>query len=209
MIHISTDEVWGDIPLESSKRFTEESPLLPNSPYAASKAAGDLIARAYVRTHNLPVIVTHSVNNFGPGQFSEKLIPFFTLRALEGKPLPLYGNGKQMRDWLYVEDHSWAILTLLKKGILGEVYSISQQKEYENIYIAEKILDILGKPRSLITFVEDRPAHDAKYAVDSAKLRFLGWLPRYPLETKLSEVVKEIAGQGRTLSEDINVHIKV
>ncbi|MBI5456431.1 dTDP-glucose 4,6-dehydratase [Candidatus Kaiserbacteria bacterium] len=190
MVHISTDEVWGDLPLDSKERFTEDSPFRPNSPYAASKAAGDLLVRSYAKTHKLPVIVTHSVNNYGPRQFPEKLIPFFTMCALNNEPLPLYGTGENMRDWLYVDDHSEAILAVLEKGTVGDVYNVSQQKEYSNKYIAENILKILGKPLSLTTHVEDRPAHDQKYAVDSSKLRGFGWKPKCTLEEKLSETVE-------------------
>jgi dTDP-glucose 4,6-dehydratase len=207
-LHVSTDEVWGDLPLESRERFTEESPFRPNSPYAASKAAGDLLIRAYVQTYNLPAVVTHSVNNFGERQFREKLIPFFTLRALADQPLPLYGTGENMRDWLYVEDHSAAICTLLEHGVAGEVYNISQQREYSNLQIAERILDMLGKPRSLITHIADRPGHDLKYAVDSSKLRALGWTPRFSLEEKLSEVVRTIAARGGDAS-NVNPHIRI
>ena len=193
MIHISTDEVWGDLALDSKERFTEESAFKPNSPYAASKAAGDLLVRSCVRTYELPVIVTHSVNNYGPRQYPEKLIPFFTMRALAEQSVPLYGSGENMRDWLYVDDHSEAILSVIEKGVLGEVYNISQQKEYSNKYIAEQILTILDKPATLIAYVKDRPGHDLKYAVDSTKLRSLGWQPQYSLETKLPEVVYSLA----------------
>ena len=185
MVQISTDEVWGDLPLNSKEKFNEESPFLPNSPYAASKAAGDLLIRSYVKTYGLPVIVSHSVNNFGPRQFPEKLIPFFTLQALKNQPLPLYGNGKNVRDWLYVDDHSSAILTLLEKAGVGEVYAISGNDERSNIWIADNILKILGKPRGLITFVKDRPGHDRRYSVDSRQLKRLGWRPKHSLSSKL------------------------
>jgi dTDP-glucose 4,6-dehydratase len=189
MIQISTDEVWGDLPLESKIKFTEESLFKPNSPYAASKAAGDLACRSYHKTYNLPVIVSHSVNNFGPRQFPEKLIPFFTTRALAGESLPLYGDGLNVRDWLYVDDHSAAIATLLERGQLGEVYPISRGEEYSNLEIAKKILQILGKPESLITYVTDRPGHDRRYSVDSAKIRALGWQPQHKLEEELQKTV--------------------
>ncbi|MDO8521785.1 MAG: dTDP-glucose 4,6-dehydratase [bacterium] len=207
MIHISTDEVWGDLPLDSKEKFTEDSPFRPNSPYAASKAGGDLLIRSYVRTHHVPVIVTHSVNNFGPRQYPEKLIPFFTMRALQGKTVPLYGTGKNMRDWLHVDDHSEAVLTVMEKGELGMVYNISQQKEYSNIFIAKNILRILKKPESLIEYVKDRPGHDLKYAVDSSKLRALGWKPRYSLEDKLPEVVEWYKKNVREGSTAANAHI--
>lgn len=207
MVHVSTDEVWGDLPLDSKEKFTEESSFKPNSPYAASKAAGDLLIRSYVRTHELPVIITHSVNNYGPRQYHEKLIPFFTMRALENKSLPLYGRGENMRDWLYVDDHSEGILTVIEKGGRGQVYNISQEQEYSNLHIAEHILKILQKPLSLITHVKDRPAHDLKYAVDSSKLRALGWKPRFSLEDKLPETVEWFARHVRESSTAGNAHI--
>ena len=207
MIHISTDEVWGDVPLDSKERFTEESPFRPNSPYAASKAAGDLLIRSYVETYSVPVIITHSVNNYGPRQYPEKLIPFFTMRALLNQPLPLYGKGENMRDWLHVDDHTDGVLTVIEKGNVGEVYNISEQKEYSNKYIADRILEILGKPQTLITYVADRPAHDLKYAVDSSKLRGLGWKPRYSLEKKLEETV-EWFREHRAISSGLNTHIR-
>lgn len=206
MIHISTDEVWGDLPLNSKERFTEESPFRPNSPYAASKAAGDLLIRSYVKTYNVPVIVTHSVNNYGPRQFPEKLIPFFTMRALANKPLPLYGSGENMRDWLHVDDHTDGVLTVVEKGAAGEAYNVSQQKEYSNKDIAERILHILGKPNSLITYVEDRPGHDLKYAVDSSQLRSLGWKPRHSLEEDLPETIAWFKAHPSSIEEE-NLHI--
>ena len=189
MVHISTDEVWGDLSLDSRIKFNEESPFKPNSPYAASKAAGDLLARSYVRTYGLPIIVSHSVNNFGPRQFPEKLIPFFTLRAMRNKPLPLYGDGKNVRDWIYVDDHTTAVLSLLQKAKTGEVYAISRDEEYSNLEIANKILKILNKPRNLITFVKNRPAHDRRYSVNSLKLRRLGWKPKHSLEEQLRNTI--------------------
>ena len=190
MIHVSTDEVWGDLALDSQEKFTEDSPFKPNSPYAASKAAGDLLVRAYAKTYGLPVVVSHSVNNFGPRQFPEKLIPFFTLLAMEDKPLTLYGDGKNVRDWLYVDDHTAALLTLLEKAPAGSVYAISGDEEYSNIQIAKKILGILGKPETLIAFVKDRPAHDRRYSVNSARLRQLGWKPEHSIGTQLKKTVE-------------------
>lgn len=213
MIHISTDEVWGDLPIESKEQFDEESPMRPNSPYAASKAAGDLLVRAYAKTYTLPVIVTHSVNNFGPRQFPEKIIPFFTLQAIANKPLPLYGTGRNVRDWIYVDDHSSAILTLLEKGISGEVYAISAGEEYANITIAQKILGILGKPENTITFVKDRPAHDLRYSVNSSKLRSLGWKPASLFDERLRETVtwyaenESWATNSIERNKNVNAHI--
>jgi dTDP-glucose 4,6-dehydratase len=213
MVHISTDEVWGDLPLTSEEQFNEDSPFRPNSPYAASKASGDLLVRAYVKTYGVPVIVSHSVNNFGPRQFPEKIIPFFTLQAMHDKPLPLYGDGTNVRDWLHVDDHSSAILTLLEKGDAGGVYAISCGEEHANIEVAENILDILGKPRKLITFVKDRPAHDRRYSVNSAKLRALGWKPQNSFDKKLRETVMWYAENKSWLDtvierhKDVNAHI--
>ena len=215
MVQISTDEVWGDLSLNSKIKFNEDSPFRPNSPYAASKAAGDLLARSYVRTYGLPIIVSHSVNNFGPRQFPEKLIPFFTLQAMRNKPLPLYGDGKNIRDWLYVDDHTLAILTLLQKAEGGEVYAISRGEEYSNLEIADKILKILDKPRNLIIFVKDRPAHDRRYSVNSLKLRRLGWKPRHSLEEQFRNTInwyKENSGWIFNVlkrNSKINRHIKL
>lgn len=215
MIQISTDEVWGDLPINSKTKFSEESPFKPNSPYAASKAAGDLLVRAYHKTYGLPMIVSHSVNNFGPRQFPEKLIPFFVLRAMQNKTLPLYGDGKNVRDWLYVEDHSSAIVTLLEKAGDGEVYGVSRGEECSNLEIANQLLKILSKPKNLITFVKDRPGHDRRYSVDSLKLRRLGWKPKYSINKQLERTInwyKENSKWTRNVlkkSEKINEHIKV
>jgi dTDP-glucose 4,6-dehydratase len=213
MIHISTDEVWGDLSLESKEQFDEESPLRPNSPYAASKAGGDLLVRAYVKTYDTPVIVSHSVNNFGPRQFPEKIIPFFTLQAMQDKLLPLYGDGKYVRDWVYVDDHSSAILALIEKGVVGEDYAISTSEEMPNIELAKKILRIAGKPEDQITFVKDRPAHDRRYSVNSAKIRALGWEPVASFDEKLKETVQWYAENKSWVAgvmekhANINAHI--
>lgn len=215
MVHISTDEVWGDLSLTSKAKFNEESPFKPNSPYAFSKAAGDLLIRSYVKTYGVPAIVSHSVNNFGPRQFPEKLIPFFALLAMQNKPLPLYGDGKNVRDWLYVDDHTAAILTLLQKAKGGEVYAISRGEEYSNLKIADKILKILNKQKNLITFVKDRPGHDRRYSVNSSKLRRLGWKPRYSMEEQFKRTIdwyKENPGWVRNVlkrSDNINKHIRI
>lgn len=208
-IHISTDEVWGDMPLDSTERFTEESPFKPSSLYAATKASGDLIVHSYVRTHGVPAIVTHSVNNYGAAQYPEKLIPFFVMRALQDLRLPLYGTGQNIRNWLHVNDHSEALLTVLEKGAPGEVYNISSDDLATNEAIARTILATLGKPESLLAYVADRPGHDLKYSVDSSKLRGLGWSPTSSLGTKLPEVVREIAARAPSLSPELNSHIKI
>ena len=190
MLHISTDEVYGDLPIKSKKKFTEKSPLLPNSPYAASKAAGDLLIHSYVNTHRLPIIGSHSENKFGPRQFPEKLIPFFVLQALVDKNLPLYGDGRNIRDWIYVDDHSRAICTLLAKGVPGETYGISAAEEHSNREIVEVILRALKKSLDLIAFVADRPGHDRRYAIEAKKIRLLGWRPTYLFSKALEETIR-------------------
>lgn len=214
MIHISTDEVWGDLPLRSVRQFDEDSPFRPNSPYAASKASGDCFARAYAHTYGLPIIVTHSVNNFGPRQFPEKIIPYFLQQARADKSLPLYGDGQYVRDWLYVDDHSSAILAILKKGVPGETYAISSGSELTTFDIARKILALLGKPESRIAFVKDRPGHDRRYSVNSSKLRALGWKPRHPFDSKLRETLQWYADNTTWLNrvlknKTLNTHIEL
>jgi len=173
-LYISTDEVYGSIEQGS---FKETDPLSPSSPYSASKAAGDLLAHSYFVTYGLPVLVTRSSNNFGPYQYPEKLIPLFVTNAIDNKPLPLYGDGKNVRDWLYVIDNCAAIDLVLQEGIPGEVYNIGGDCEKMNIEITHLILDIMKKPKSLIQPVKDRPGHDRRYSVDTAKIRKLGWSP--------------------------------
>ncbi len=188
-VQISTDEVYGS--LGPTGYFTEETPLAPNSPYSASKAAGDLIGRSYFHTFGFPVIVTRCSNNFGPYQFPEKLIPLFVTNALADENLPLYGDGMNVRDWIYVDDHSSAILAVLEKGEPGQVYNIGGGNERANVDITKMILSILGKPESLITFVKDRPGHDRRYAIDSAKVEnALGWAPEHSFEEALERTVK-------------------
>ncbi len=173
-IQISTDEVYGEI-LEGS--FTENSPLNPRSPYSASKAGGDRLAYAYFHTYNVPVIITRASNNFGPYQYPEKLIPLFITNALEDKPLPLYGDGLQVRDWLYVEDHCRALDLLIEKGKVGEVYNIGGGNERTNLSITKFLLKELNKPESLIEYVKDRPAHDRRYSLNFEKIKSLGFKP--------------------------------
>lgn len=189
MVQVSTDEVWGSLALDSKKKFNESFPYRPNSPYAASKAAGDLFCRAFFKTYGVPVIVSHSVNNFGPRQFPEKLIPFFFLRAQQNKPLPLYGDGKNVRDWIHADDHSAAIVTLLKKGVPGEEYAVAGEDEHPNHEIAKLVLASMQKPNHKIHFVPDRPGHDRRYAVDASKIRQLGWNPKMNLAQSLPSVI--------------------
>ncbi|ADL57962.1 MULTISPECIES: dTDP-glucose 4,6-dehydratase [Methanothermobacter] len=187
-IQISTDEVYGST---EEGYFTEETPLAPNSPYSASKASADLIARAYNRTYGLPVNITRCSNNYGPYQFPEKLIPLMITNALEDKPLPVYGDGMNVRDWIHVRDHCRAIDLVLHGGRAGEVYNIGSNSERRNIEIVELILRELGKDESLIRFVEDRPGHDRRYAIDASKIRSeLGWKPCYSFEEGIRETIK-------------------
>lgn len=186
-IQISTDEVYGSI---TSGSFKEESHLSPSSPYSASKAGADLLALSYYKTFSIPVIITRSSNNFGPNQYPEKLIPVLLLDAMHDKPLPLYGDGKQSRDWLYVEDNCAAIALIWQMGKTGEVYNVGSGNERLNIDLARFILKTLGKPQELIRFVKDRPAHDRRYSLNSAKLKELGWEEKYTFEEALRRTIK-------------------
>ena len=188
-LQVSTDEVYGT--LGKDGYFTEETPLAPNSPYSASKAAADFLVRAYHKTYGLPINITRCSNNYGPFHFPEKLIPLMIINALHDKDLPVYGDGLHVRDWLYVEDHCEAIDVVLHKGIVGEVYNIGGNNEWTNIDIVKTILNILGKPESLIKFVKDRPGHDRRYAIDATKIRTqLGWTPKHTFETGIKETVQ-------------------
>ena len=186
-IQISTDEVYGSIKEGS---FKETDPLKPNSPYSASKASADLLVRSYYITHNLPVLITRSSNNYGPYQYPEKLIPLFTINALNNKPLPVYGTGNNVRDWLYVLDNCSGIDTVLHKGKIGEVYNIGGETEKTNLEITYLILKILNKPKSLITFVEDRRGHDFRYSLDTTKIKKLGWRREYNFEEAMRETIE-------------------
>lgn len=186
---VSTDEVYGS--LGATGLFTEETPLAANSPYSASKASADLLVRAYRHTFGMDTITTRCSNNYGPYQFPEKLIPLMIANALADKPLPVYGDGKNVRDWLHVADHCEAILLCLEKGKAGETYNIGGYNEWANIDIVKLVLKHVGKPESLIKYVTDRPGHDRRYAIDAAKLaRELGWKPRYTFEQGLPETVQ-------------------
>jgi dTDP-glucose 4,6-dehydratase len=186
-LHVSTDEVYGSIPEGS---FKEGDPLEPNSPYSASKAGGELLVRSYFVTYGVPTIVTRGSNNFGPYQYPEKLIPLFVTNALEDKPVPVYGDGMQVRDWIYVLDHCEGIDVALHKGEPGEVYNLGGGNERANLEITKLILNLLGKPESLIKFVKDRPGHDRRYSIDSAKMRELGWFPRHEFEDAVESTVR-------------------
>lgn len=187
-LQVSTDEVYGS--LGKTGYFTEETPLQPNSPYSATKASADLMVRAYHNTFNLPVNITRCSNNYGPYQFPEKFIPLMISNALKDEPLPIYGDGKNIRDWLHVYDHCTAIDLVLHEGKLGEVYNIGGHNEKQNIEIVKLILSTLNKDYSLIKFVNDRLGHDKRYAIDSNKIRTeLGWEPKYTFETGIVETI--------------------
>jgi dTDP-glucose 4,6-dehydratase len=198
--HVSTDEVFGDLEMDA-KPFNEKSPYAPSSPYSASKAAADHLVRAWRRTYSLPVVLTNCSNNFGPFQFPEKMIPLMILNCLEGKPLPVYGEGENRRDWLYVEDHAKALVLVAKTGRIGETYNIGGECEKSNLEVVRQLCSALDAqiPRGegegsmysdLIAFVEDRPGHDFRYAIDSSKIRReLGWIPIESFETGLAKTV--------------------
>jgi len=189
---VSTDEVYGDLPLDRPDlMFDETSPLRPSSPYSASKAAADMLSLSYHRTYGLPVTVSRCSNNYGPYQFPEKLIPRMIFLALHDRPLPIYGRGENIRDWLHVDDHCSAIDLILHEGKEGEVYNVGGNNERRNIDVARLILKELGKPESLLTFVKDRPGHDLRYAIDADKIRTeLGWDPRYEFGTGMKSTIR-------------------
>jgi dTDP-glucose 4,6-dehydratase len=187
LLQISTDEVYGSIVSGAAR---EDSPLQPSNPYSAAKAGGDLLALAAWRTHGTPVVITRSSNNFGPYQYPEKLVPLFVTNALDDRPLPLYGDGRQIRDWLYVLDNCAAIDLVLRRGRDGEVYNVGGGHEVTNGALTREILRLLGKPESLVQPVADRPGHDRRYALDATKLGSLGWAPRYPFASALESTVR-------------------
>jgi dTDP-glucose 4,6-dehydratase len=197
--HISTDEVFGSLPNDPAVRFTEETPYDPRSPYSASKASSDHLVRAWHETYNLPVVLTNCSNNYGPYHFPEKLVPVIILNALAGRPLPIYGNGSNIRDWLYVEDHADALLLVLERGTIGRSYNIGGENECTNLELVQKLCKIMDRlsPRTngtyadLITFVQDRPGHDARYAIDPTRIRQeLGWRPSVNVEEGLEKTVQ-------------------
>lgn len=188
---VSTDEVYGDLPLDRKDLFfTEETPIHTSSPYSASKASSDLLVQAYARTYSLPCTISRCSNNYGPYHFPEKFIPLIIANALNDKPLPVYGKGENIRDWLYVEDHCIAIDLIIRKGTEGEIYNIGGHNEKTNLEVVKTVLSELGKPESLITYVSDRPGHDRRYAIDPAKIHHeLGWLPATPFEEGIKKTV--------------------
>jgi dTDP-glucose 4,6-dehydratase len=187
-LHVSTDEVYGS--LGETGLFTEETPLAPSSPYSSSKAGSDLLALAYAHTFGMHVVVTRCSNNYGPFQFPEKLIPLMIANAIRDLPLPVYGDGRNVRDWIHVEDHCRGLLAALERGKKGEVYNFGASSERRNIEIVKQVLALVGKPETLIQYVKDRPGHDRRYAIDASKVRReLGWAPRHAFEQALGETV--------------------
>ncbi|MBN2205562.1 MAG: dTDP-glucose 4,6-dehydratase [Thermoleophilia bacterium] len=185
-LQVSTDEVYGSIDVGS---FTEESPLGPSSPYSASKAAGDLLVLSYVATYDTPALITRSSNNYGPSQYPEKIVPLFITNAVDGVPLPVYGDGRNVRDWLFVEDNCAAVDLALRAGATGQVYNIGGGHEIDNLTLTRRILELVGADPGLIRFVADRPGHDRRYSVDCTKLRALGWAPATSFDDGLARTV--------------------
>lgn len=209
-VQVSTDEVYGT--LGDTGVFTEDTPLQPNSPYSASKAGADLLVRAYYETFGLPVNITRCSNNYGPYQFPEKLIPLMIYNAMQNKPLPVYGNGMNIRDWLYVEDHCRAIDLVLRKGKDGEIYNIGGHNERNNLQVIRTILEVLNKPESLIRHVADRLGHDRRYAIDADKIRNeLGWSPKYNYESGIRNTIRwyrdNVAWLDQVISGDYANHV--
>lgn len=190
MIHISTDEVYGSLELDDPA-FTEQTPISPNNPYSATKAGSDMLVQAFHHTYQLPLIITRCSNNYGPYQHVEKFIPKIITSALQGKDIPIYGDGKQIRDWLFVEDHCRAVLLVMERGKIGSVYNIGANNEKENIEVVRQILDYLQAPHSLITFISDRPGHDRRYAMSYEKIKAeLGWEPTVDFNTGLKRTIE-------------------
>jgi len=188
LVQVSTDEVYGEIP---EGAFTENDALKPSNPYSASKAAADMLVHVYHKTYGLRVFITRCTNNFGPYQFPEKLIPKTIIRAIKNLKIPIYGSGKNVREWIHALDHSEAIISVLEKGKSGEVYNVSSGSEFSNLEVVKKILALLDKPEELITLVEDRPGHDFRYCLDSSKIQTeLGWRPKYSFKEALESTVK-------------------
>jgi dTDP-glucose 4,6-dehydratase len=199
-VHISTDEVYGDI--APGAHASEDSPLQPSSPYSASKAASDLLVRSYVRTYKCPALITRSSNNYGPYQFPEKFLPLMITNALYDKPLPIYGDGKQQRDWLHVEDNCRGILAVLERGRIGEVYNIGGSHVEENLAMAQRLLRLTGKPESLLSYVADRPGHDRRYALNSSKTESeLGWKAEISLEDGVRQTIEWYKDNSKWVSD--------
>ncbi len=199
-VNVSTDEVYGALDLDTEELFTEATPIMPNMPYAAAKAGGDLMCNAYFVTHGTPVIVTHCSNNYGPYQFPEKLIPYFVFKLMKGEKVPIYGDGLNVRDWIHVRDHAKALDLLLHQGESGQIYNIGSDNERNNLEITRMIIGILGKSEEMIEYVKDRPGHDRRYGIDASKITALGWQPDYPRE-KFEAGLRETVEWYRTNTE--------
>lgn len=214
-LHVSTDEVYGSLSLGGAQKFNEKSPLFPNSPYAASKAGADMLCRSYFATWRVPIVVSRSSNNYGPFQYPEKLIPYFVSRILQKKQLPLYGDGKNVRDWVYVLDNCRALELCLRKGRPGEIYNVGGGEEKSNLEIAGMLLRHFNLDRSFVSFVDDRPGHDRRYALDSSKIRReLGWRPRHDFKDALASTAAWHASPPnywlkRVKNASLNQHIKI
>lgn len=215
-IFFSTDEVFGSVDLDEDRSFKEGDPFEPNVPYAAAKAGGDLLCRAYHQSFDLPLIVTHSCNNYGPRQYPEKLIPFFAFRAMKERELPLYGDGKHVREWIHVEDTARAVDHIFKKGESGEVYNIGTGEEHSNLEITEHIIDHVGADKELVKFVDERPGHDRRYSLDTSKIREeIGWEPKHEFKDGLAltlEWYKKNKGWVENVlkkAKDFNRHIDI
>ncbi|MCM3788898.1 dTDP-glucose 4,6-dehydratase [Domibacillus indicus] len=189
-VHVSTDEVYGELDFDPTTFFTEDTPLQPNSPYSASKASSDLLVRSYHETYNLPVNITRCSNNYGPYHFPEKLIPLTISRVLNNQKVPVYGDGKNIRDWLHVWDHCIAIDLVMHEGLNGEVYNVGGHNERTNLEVVKTIINTLGKSEELIEFVTDRLGHDKRYAIDPTKLEQLGWKPTYNFDTGIAQTIE-------------------
>jgi len=189
-LQVSTDEVYGALPLRGKKKFTEHSPLRPNSPYASSKAAADLIVRSFFVTYGLPAVITRCSNNYGPNQYPEKFIPYSVMRLVRGEPIAIYGDGLYVRDWVHVDDHCTALYTALIKGKPGEIYNVGSNDEVSNLALARRMLRYFNKDESSVVYVKDRPGHDRRYALDASKIkRELGWKPKYSLAKSFESII--------------------
>ncbi len=190
-IHISTDEVYGELPLDSTERFTENTPLRPNSPYSASKAGADMLIRSFIETYSFPAVIVRASNNYGPWQYPEKLIPLSIAKLLSGEKIPVYGTGMHVRTWLFVEDFTRAVIFLIEKGTEGEIYNVGSGEEKRNIDVIKSILEALGKDEGYIEFVPDRPGHDLRYAIDTTKIeKEVGWKAEVSFEEGIERTIK-------------------
>lgn len=203
-VHVSTDEVYGELDFDPTTFFTEDTPLQPNSPYSASKASSDLLVRAYHETYKLPINITRCSNNYGPYHFPEKLIPLTISRVLNDEKVPVYGNGQNIRDWLHVQDHCSAIDLVMHEGSNGEVYNVGGHNEKTNLEVVQTIIEALGKSEELIEFVEDRLGHDKRYAIDPTKLENLGWKPTYNFDTGIAQTIQWYVDNQKWWEQIIN-----